>query len=432
MGLLNLFEKRSTEEKPTIGGVEITPNSSFGGMVVNEKTVTKIATAEACLNLIVKTVSGLPLNLHKENADGSIEKIQNDYRISLLNDEDETYMNMKGLVKDYLLHGQAFLYKRYDVKTVLGEPMKSLKELNHLSAKDMAIVNKYHDGIKHTHAEYQLTTFTGQHVGANERKIFHSDELLRVINNPLNSFEGEGLLVRGDKLFKQALAEIEYANGIYERGALPLGILKTTARLSQTAIERLREAWAKLYGGVKNSAKTVILEEGMGFEKISLNPDEIQMNETMDRTDSKICTLFGVPESMIATKANKYDSVEQNSLHFLKHTIAPILVDIEKAFNKQLLTGKEKSQGYFFRFDTSELLRATEKERTETVAIGLEKGLLTINEARAKLDLPNIKKDAFMWGLQHALYYPDTNEWKVPNIDGGTLNQEKGNDVTHE
>ncbi|WP_439033614.1 phage portal protein [Bacillus paranthracis] len=433
MGLLNLFEKRSTEEKTTFGGVEITTNSSlFGGMAVNENTVTQIPTAEACLNLIVKTVSGLPIKLHKENADGSIEKIQNDYRVSLLNDEDETYMNMKSLVKDYLLHGQAFLYKRYDVTTVLGEPMKSLKELNHLSAKNMQITKLYNDGIKHTDAEYQLTTFTGQYVGGNKHETFKANELLRVINNPLNDFEGEGLLVRGNKLFKQALAEMEYTNGIYDRGALPLGILKATARLSQTAIERIREAWAKLYGGVRNSAKTVILEEGMDYQALSMNPNEIQMNETMSRTDSKICTLFGVPESLISTKANKYNTVGQNSLHFLKHTIAPILIDIEKVFNKELLTGKEKLQGYYFRFDTSELLRATEKERTETVAIGLEKGLLTINEARAKLDLPKIDDDVFMWGLNHVLYNPKTKEMKVPNTDGGTENQEKGNDVTHE
>ncbi|PFM66238.1 phage portal protein [Bacillus cereus] len=431
MAFWNKTEKRSIEEKLDFGGVEIASNSSlFGGMTVNENTVTQIATAEACLNLIVKTVSGLPINLHKENADGSIEKIQNDKRVFLLNDENETFM--KGLVKDYLLHGQAFLYKRYDVKTVLGEPMKSLKELNYLSAKDVAIVNKYHDGIKHTHAKYQLTTFTGQYVGTNERKIFHSDELLRVINNPLNDFEGEGLLVRGDKLFKQALAEMEYTNGIYDRGALPLGILKTTARLSQTAVERLREAWAKLYGGVKNSAKTVILEEGMDYKALSMNPNEIQMNETMSRTDSKICTLFGVPESLISTKANKYNSVEQNSLHFLKHTIAPILVDIEKVLNKDLLTEKEKLQGCYFRFDTSELLRATEKERTESVALGLEKGLLTINEARAKLDLPKIDDDVFMWGLNHVLYNPKTKEMKVPNTDGGTENQEKGTDTKNE
>ncbi len=431
MAFWNKTEKRSIEEKLDFGGVEITSNSSlFGGMTVNEQTVTQIPTAEACLNLIVKTVSGLPINLHKENADGSIEKILEDKRVRLLNDENETFM--KGLVKDYLLHGQAFLYKRYDVKPVLGEPMKSLKELNYLSAKDVAIVNKYHDGIKHTHAKYQLTTFTGQYVGTNERKIFHSDELLRVINNPLNDFEGEGLLVRGDKLFKQALAEMEYTNGIYDRGALPLGILKTTARLSQTAIERLRGAWAKLYGGVRNSAKTVILEEGMEYQALSMNPNEIQMNETMSRTDSKICTLFGVPESLISTKANKYNTVGQNSLHFLKHTIAPILIDIEKVLNKDLLTEKQKEEGYYFRFDTSELLRATEKERTEAVAIGLEKGLLTINEARAKLDLPKIDDDVFVFGLQHALYNPKTKEWKVPNMDGGTENQEKGTDTKNE
>ncbi|AJH65359.1 hypothetical protein bcere0016_12160 [Bacillus cereus 95/8201] len=433
MAFWNKTEKRSTEEKPTFGGIEINVNGQlFGGMNVNEKTVTQIPTAEACLDLIVKTVSGLPIKLHKENADGSIEKIQNDYRVSLLNDENETYMNMKGLVKDYLLHGQAFLYKRYDVTTVLGEPMKSLKELNYLSAKNIQITKLYNDGIKHTDAEYQLTTFTGQYVGGNKHETFKANELLRVINNPLNDFEGEGLLVRGDKLFKQALAEMEYTNGIYDRGALPLGILKTTARLSQTAVERLRDAWAKLYGGVRNSAKTVILEEGMDYKALSMNPNEIQMNETMNRTDSKICTLFGVPESLISTKANKYNSVEQNSLHFLKHTIAPILIDIEKVFNKELLTGKEKLQGYYFRFDTSELLRATEKERTESIALGLEKGLLTINEARAKLDLPKIDDDVFMWGLNHVLYNPKTKEMKVPNTDGGTENQEKGNDVTHE
>lgn len=432
MGLLNLFEKRSTEEQPTFGGVEINANGQlFGGMNVTEQTVLQIPTAEACLNLIVKTVSGLPINLHKENVDGSIEKKQNDKRVTILNDESPTAM--KGLVKDYLLHGQAFLHKDYEVvKIVHGEPLQKLRGLNHLPAKNMQITKLYNDGTKHTNAEYQLTTFTGQYIGGNKHKTFKPNELLRVINIPINDFEGEGLLKHGDKLFKQALAEIEYTNGIYERGALPLGILKTASRLNEKAINALRLAWSKLYGGVKNSTKTVILEEGMEYQALSMNPNEIQMNETMSRTDSKICTLFGVPESLISTKANKYNTVGQNSLHFLKHTIGPILVDIEKILNKDLLTEKEKLQGYYFRFDTSELLRTTEKERTESVALGLEKGLLTINEARAKLDLPRIDDDVFMWGLNHVLYNPKTKEMKVPNTDGGTENQKKGNDIKNE
>ncbi|EEL90737.1 hypothetical protein bcere0030_53180 [Bacillus cereus AH1273] len=119
-------------------------------------------------------------------------------------------------------------------------------------------------------------------------------------------------------------------------------------------------------------------------------------------------------------------------MHFLKHTIAPILVALEQAFDRQLLTTREKKvKGYYFRFDVSELLRATEKERTEAIALGLEKGLLTINEAREKLDLPNIKKDVFMWGLNHVLYNPKTNEMNVPNMDGGTENN-TGDEVNNE
>ena len=73
-----------------------------------------------------------------------------------------------------------------------------------------------------------------------------------------------------------------------------------------------------------------------------MNPDEMQMNETIDKTESRICKLFGVPESMISAKANKYNTVGQNSLHFLKHTLASILVAIEQSLDRQLLTDTEK------------------------------------------------------------------------------------------
>jgi HK97 family phage portal protein len=207
---------------------------------------------------------------------------------------------------------------------------------------------------------------------------------------------------------------------------LPLGVLKTAGRLSQGAVDRLRQAWADLYGGSKNSAKTVILEEGMEYAPLSMKPTDLQLNDSKSGTNSEICKLFGVPESMITTAANKYGSIEQNQLHFLKHCLAPIIGAIEASVDKSLLLEKEKQEGYFFRFDTSEMLRATEKERVEAVALGLEKGLLTINEARAKLDLPNIDEDVFMWGLQSVLYNPKTGEMKVPNmgLTGGEANGE--------
>jgi HK97 family phage portal protein len=175
---------------------------------------------------------------------------------------------------------------------------------------------------------------------------------------------------------------------LYERGALPLGLLKTSGRLNETQANSLRDSWARLYGGVKNSAKTVVLQEGMEYQALSMNPVEIQMTETKLVTSSEICKLFNVPESMISTAANKYGSIEQNQLHFLKHTLAPIITAFESAMDRALLLESEKDNGYFFRFDTSEIVRTTEQERVASTVAAVQGGIFTINEARAKFDLP--------------------------------------------
>ena len=207
----------------------------------------------------------------------------------------------------------------------------------------------------------------------------------------------KGAIYYGQELFKQALSEMEYTKNLYENGALPLGLLKTDSRLNPTQVDALRASWKKLYSGVKNSAKTVVLQEGMEYEALSMNPNEIQMTDTKANTNSEICKLFNVPESLVNAKAGKqYVSIEQNNLHFLKSCLAPVITALEGAMDKSMLLESEKANGYFFRFDTSEIARSTEKERVESTVAGLSAGLFTVNEARAKFDLPAFEEDGLM------------------------------------
>lgn len=398
-----------------------------------EESVMTIPTVASCMDIITGSMSQMPVHLYLETEDGSVEKIHDDYRIKLLNDQSTPNMNAintrKLMVKDYMLHGEVYIEIQKE-KSVIDDDITvngNIEKLVHLPANNVN-VQPYHDGTTLVSADFTLTTLEGKHKFFKQKQTtdLNEGDLLRILNNPLNAYQGVGVLKRGEQILSQALDEMEYTSNIYKNGAMPTGVLKTNARLKQNMIDRLRDAWASLYGGVRNSAKTVILEEGMEYEKVSLNPDEIQMHQTKQGTISEVCKLFGVPESMVSTAANKYGSIEQNNLHFLKHTLAPIIADFENAYNQYLLTEKEKKEGKFFRFDTSELLRTTEKEKTEAVGLGLEKGLLTINEARYKLDLPPIEDDVFMWGLEHALYNPKTKQFIVPNMDGGTTNKKKG------
>ncbi|USL02195.1 phage portal protein [Bacillus anthracis] len=398
-----------------------------------EESVMTIPTVASCMDTITGSMAQMTVHLYRETEDGSMEKIHDDYRTKLLNDQSAPNMNAintrKLMVKDYMLHGEVFIDIQKE-KSVIDDDITvhgNIEKLVHLPAKNVN-VQAYHDGTDLVKADFTLTTLEGKNIFFKPKQTtdLNEEDLLRILKSPLNTYQGAGVLKRGEKILSQALSEMDYTHNLYENGAMPTGVLKTSARLKQSMVDRLRDAWASLYGGVRNAAKTVILEEGMEYQKISLNPDEIQMHQTKKETNSEICKLFGVPESMVSTVANKYGSIEQNQLHFLKTTLATIITDFENAYNQYLLTEKEKAEGKFFRFDTSELLRTTEKEKTEAVGLGLEKGLLTINEARYKLDLPPIDDDVFMWGLQHALYNPKTKQFTVPNMDGGTTNKQKG------
>lgn len=220
---------------------------------------------------------------------------------------------------------------------------------------------------------------------------FKPHELMITLQDTNDGLTSHGVIKHGQDIFKQALSESVYTHNLYENGALPLGLLKTDARLNKKQASSLREAWQKLYGGVKNAAKTVVLQEGMKYEALSMNPSEIQMSETRKATNSEICKLFGVPESMVnATIGKQYVSLEQNQLYLLKNTLSPIIVAMESSMDKALLLESEKDKGYFFRFDTSELIRSTEKELVDTVVTAVQGGIFTINEGRAKFNLPSI------------------------------------------
>lgn len=387
------FEKReaTTEEFP-VNQLPFSLDSLLNSNAITEEKIMKIPTANACLDKITNQIASMPIYLYKENADGSIEKIKNDRREKLLNHESNDFLNgynlKRHMAKDYLLEGATYVS--------IIEAGNTILELHPLNAKSITVQKKVKNGFRTVGADFVLTAAeNGVNNTYNSKPtVFKSYELIIALRDSKDGLTGKGLIKQGKDIFNQALSEMEYTQNLYERGALPLGLLKTEGRMNETQINALRDSWRNLYGGVKNSAKTVVLQEGMQYQALSMNPNEIQMSETRKGTNSEICKLFGVPEHMVGSSASsQYINLEQN-LSFLKHTLTPIIISLESAFDKALLLESEKDAGYFFRFDTSEILRTTERERIETLKIAVESGIYTIDEARAKVDLPPSQDEA--------------------------------------
>lgn len=434
MGLFDFLKNNKKEER--VVGEESNRSTSITSLygaetIISEDAVLKIPTVKSCFDLIGGTIAQLPIYLYRETEDGSIEKFPDDYRHRLLNEEPNefqtAYSFKLNMIKDYLFYGATYSFVEKEGNTIL--------ELINLPAERIRIDKYIQSGYKIVDADINLmSVHNGRVVREKDGSIkltqkFKPYECIIALSDSQDGLTSKGILHYGAEVFKIALEEKRYTSGIYKNGALPLGVLKTSSRLTDVALARLKESWRSLYVGSENAGKTVILEEGLDYSPVSLKPSDLLLAENRKDTVSDICKLFNLPESLIDVTKIKYGSLEQNNIHFLQYTLSPIITSIENGINKALLLEEEKAQGYFFAFDTSEVLRSTDKEKYEAVKVALDSGIMSINEARYKLNLPSIKDDVMKWTLGAVLYYPATGEMKIPNLGVGIngYNKESAN-----
>lgn len=367
--------------------------------VIEEQDALKIPTVKAAIELIISSVSQLPIYLYVDD-ETEIKRITDDKRISILNHQANEYdtglVLKKKIVQDYLLRGKAYLFKKNG-------------KLYYLEAKNVLEENYTQDGI---------TIAKRQFIYDGQVTVNLSEEQVLVIDSGTN-----GLLVDSGKLFNTALEQLNYQESLLQNGAVPVGILKATSRLTENAINRLRTSFENLYGGAKQSGKTIILEEGLDYSALSLRPDELGLHEGNKQTVSELARVFNIPESMLNSSANKYASLEQNNLQYLQNCVGPILTAIESAFDKDLLDSTEKQLGFYFRFDTAELLRTTEEQKIKTTAEAFKAGLLSFNQAVHRLDLPKVDRNYHLLSIGNVLKYEDG---QLENLNlGPQLNQQE-------
>lgn len=412
MGLFDFINKKNDKEERSLYGGDgsaLALTMLLGGGIVKADQLKSIPTAKTSLELICNSIAQLPIYLHKEQ-NGKTVKVPNDKRIMLLNNEPNEFADSvqfkRKLVEDYILYGKALSYVERAGNKVL--------HLHELDADKVQFKKFTDDGVTWGKIEVQ-------YMGVGGTKILPYDNLLLIDSG------SNGVLKSGERTLQLALNEVEFSKSLLENFALPTGIIETTNKLTEAAVKRLRRGWESLYTGGRNAGKTVILEEGLNYKPISLNPDQLQLTDSKKVTTSEIARLFNVPESMINSNLNKYNSNLAENLHFLQYTLSPIISAIESALDKALLLESEKEDGYYFRFDVTEILRGTPKEQVETIGLAVDKGLLSINEARTMLDKNPIQKDYFMWSLGHVLYDAEKDEFTVPNTST-VIDDKKGSE----
>ena len=413
MSLVDDFLKQAVLQQSTKPSNKFSKNKETGFIVHNKPGFTKISEEQAmsipavsaAVNLISSSVAKLPIELKKIDSDGNVEKVEDDYRLFLLNDEPNESQYASTLKKrmtiDYLFYGASFLY------TERKNRSNKIKSIHRLPVEKVNIERKKKDGYIDSYSIY---------LDGERKNMFKTIDIITMLKDTEDGFEPRGILDTGYKTLSNSLSEIEYSSSILKNGSLPLAVLKAANRLSDDVIKRIKRDWSNSYTGESNAGKTVLLEEGLEYETISLNPNELELTESKKGSLADIARLFNIPESMINSSANKYNSNEENNILFLQYTLEPILINMQKALNKTLLLESEKTSKYYFEFDTSEIMTITEKERAEIAQILSNTSSVTQNEIRQLLGKPKLEKDYMFLSQGKVFYNTETGKAFNPNL----------------
>ncbi|MGN0149908.1 MAG: phage portal protein, partial [Clostridia bacterium] len=221
--------------------------------------------------------------------------------------------------------------------------------------------------------------------------VFSKDEVFHIVGLGFDGLIGHSPIAMAKNAIGLSIAAEEYGSSFFSNSGTPSGVLEHPGVLKEP--EKVRDAWNKAYGGSGNAHKVAVLEEGMKFNPISINPQEAQFLETRKFQVNEICRIFRVPPHMIADlEKSSFNNIEQQSLDFVTNTIRPWLVRIEQSIFQQLLNESEQEK-YFAKFNVDGLLRGDFQSRMNGYAVGRQNGWLSANDIRELEDLNRIPEE---------------------------------------
>ena len=215
--------------------------------------------------------------------------------------------------------------------------------------------------------------------------------------NPWNQFRGINPLIAQSNLLLQDSMIDESNVKLLDNNSAPAGILSSDQPLSPVQIDTAKDRWEKQHKGSANKGKLSVLPLGLKYQVIGLTPDEMSYFDSKKWNRSAILAKYGVPPVVAGykdenTPLSGSDTNEQLT-QFWNQTLIPIIRSLEDKLATDFTNKWTPTLTYKFDTDDIPELQENEADSSERLINLVGVGILTINEARERLDLEPLAQD---------------------------------------
>lgn len=360
-----------------------------------------LTAAWACVNLLAGTIASLPLMVYRTGPNGVRNQARDHPLFRVLhyspNDDQSAIDFWEFICASLELRGNAYAEIERGVRgEVIGlYPIRP--EVVRVSRDDQGRLR------------YEWSEGSRSHVRGKDQ-IFH---VRGFGGNPLG---GLSTMSACSGTFGANASLESAAANIFANGVRPSGILSTDKAMSPEQRQIAEQLLGAKFTGAINAGRPMLLDNGVKWEQLTINPEDAQMLESRRFGVEEICRIFGVPPHMIGHTENSTSwgtGLEQQTLGFQKFTLRRRLKRIEQAIGKQLMTPADIAGGVIAEFNLEGLLRGDSIGRAQVNEINLRNKVLTINEVRAQDNLPPQPWGDRPWGQMQDLQLNELGEVPV-------------------
>lgn len=330
------------------------------GIVVTEEKSLSIGAVHACVKVISETMAQMDLEV--------VEKIGKTTRANtshanywLLYAQPSPYYNrfewVQGMVAFALLWGNGY-------SKIVRDRYANAKELKILPAWE----------VTPKMSERGKLFYEWAHDGTTE--IIMADDMIHLKNLGTDGLIGLSPIQIQRESLGNSMAKQMHEGAFYANGAKASGVLMTPGHMGKTERDNVKSSFDKVTNGPQNRFKTIVLEEGVKYQQLTIPQNDAQFLESKKFDQTEIAGWYRVPPYKIGYLDNaNYSNMEAQERSFAKDTIVPWTERFQQEMNRKLFFTEERTR-FKTQFNLDDLIKGDMKTRYESYALGINGGFI--------------------------------------------------------
>lgn len=369
----------STFTEPAEWLLQVFGTQSKAGAIVNENSALTVATFGSCVNILASSMATLPLRLMRHTASGAEAVGLGDHPLAYLfahePNENQTSFRWRSFMMACLcLGGNGYT----QVKRNSFYEVDSLMPMLPYKVQPRALQGASWDGTIVYHYQGQRLL---------PQQVLHTRGL------STDGFFGISPIRALRENLGGALTMQEFTARTFNNGNRKPGVFEGPPTMDTEKAKEFQKVFQTLYGGAQNAGKNPFIWGGIQWKDAGFSNEDAQLLLMRNFEKSEIASWFRIPLVLIGDtdKTSSWGSgIEQLMRGFVKFTLNPWASNLEQEMNFSLLTKQEKIDGYFVKFDFSELLRGSPEEQAKYLQVLWQTGAVCSNEIRRVFGMPEV------------------------------------------